>query len=143
MSFEVEADAYDRFMGRYSSLLAGPFADLAEIRFGQRVLDVGCGPGALTGELVVRVGAASVSAVDPSESFVAAARLRYPGVDVEQGAGGAASVRGRGLRCDPGATRRPLHVRPRGRDRGDEACHPERRNRGGVCRGISVAAVAR
>ena len=84
MSFEVEADAYDRFMGRYSSLLAGPFAGLADIRLGQRVLDVGCGPGALTGELVVRLGAASVSAVDPSESFVGAARLRYPGVDVEQ-----------------------------------------------------------
>jgi SAM-dependent methyltransferase len=83
MSFEVEADAYDRFMGRYSSLLAPPFADLADIDAGQNVLDVGCGPGALTGELVTRLGQASVSAVDPSESFVAAARLRYPEVNIE------------------------------------------------------------
>ena len=49
MSFEVEADAYDRFMGRYSIRLAPAFADFAGVASGQRVLDVGCGPGALTG----------------------------------------------------------------------------------------------
>ena len=48
------------------------------------MLDVGCGPGALTTELVSRVGAGGVSAVDPSASFVAAARERNPGVDVHQ-----------------------------------------------------------
>ena len=53
---------------------------------GQRVLDVGCGPGALTAELVSRVGAASVSAVEPSASFAAAARERLPGVEVRQAA---------------------------------------------------------
>ena len=51
---------------------------------GQRVLDVGCGPGALTAELVERVGARSVAAVDPSEPFVAAAAERNPGVRVER-----------------------------------------------------------
>jgi SAM-dependent methyltransferase len=85
-SFAVPADAYDRFMGRYSVLLAVPFADLAGIAAGQRVLDVGCGPGALTAELVDRVGASSVAAVDPSEPFVAAARARNTGVDVQQAA---------------------------------------------------------
>ena len=59
-------------------------ADLAGVAAGQRVLDVGCGPGALTAELVARLGAASVAAVDPSEPFVAAARERHPGVDVRQ-----------------------------------------------------------
>ena len=49
---------------------------------GQRVLDVGCGPGALTAELVSRVGADAVSAVEPSASFAAAVRERLPGVDV-------------------------------------------------------------
>jgi SAM-dependent methyltransferase len=85
MSFDVDAAAYDAFMGRYSVLLAPGFADLAEVSEGGRVLDVGCGPGALTGELVDRVGTSSVSAVDPSRSFVASARERYPGVEVQQG----------------------------------------------------------
>jgi len=84
MSFDVDAAAYDSFMGRYSVLLAPQFADLAEVSQGGRVLDVGCGPGALTGELVHRSGASSVSAVDPSPSFVASIRERYPGVDVQQ-----------------------------------------------------------
>src|SRR3954453_22968770 len=71
-------------MGRYSRSLAPGLADLAGVRAGQRVLDVGCGPGALTAELARRVGDGSVSALDPSEPFVAAARGRFPGVDVRQ-----------------------------------------------------------
>jgi SAM-dependent methyltransferase len=86
VSFSVPADAYDRFMGRYSRLLSPQFADVAGIAAGQRVLDVGCGPGALTAELVARVGPEAVSAVDPSEPFVAAARERNPDVDVQQAA---------------------------------------------------------
>ncbi len=82
MSFDVAADAYDRFMGRYSVLLSPQLADLAAVSAGERVLDVGCGPGALTAELVARVGAAAVAAIDPSEPFVAAATARYPGVDL-------------------------------------------------------------
>jgi ubiquinone/menaquinone biosynthesis C-methylase UbiE len=82
VSFDVAAEAYDRFMGRYSLLLSPQMADLAGVRGGQRVLDVGCGPGALTAELVTRVGPAAVAAVDPSEPFVAAARTRNPGVHV-------------------------------------------------------------
>lgn len=84
MSFDVPADAYDRFMGRYSVLLSPQMADLAGVRDGQRALDVGCGPGALTAELVARLGPAAVAAVDPSEPFVAAARARYPNVNVLQ-----------------------------------------------------------
>ena len=79
--FQVDADAYDRFMGRYSVVLAPRFADAAGIEAGQRVLDVGCGPGALTTELVERLGVEAVSAVDPSEPFVAAAERRLPGID--------------------------------------------------------------
>ncbi|HRC46908.1 MAG TPA: class I SAM-dependent methyltransferase [Ilumatobacteraceae bacterium] len=86
MSFRVGASSYDRFMGRYSVPLAPRFADLASVVAGQRVVDVGCGPGALTTELVVRVGAAAVAAVDPSESFVAAAQERHPTVEVHQAA---------------------------------------------------------
>ena len=82
MNFDVAADAYDRFMGRYSGFLSPQMADLAGVAAGQRALDVGCGPGALTGELVRRLGADAVTAVDPSEPFVEAARARHPGVTV-------------------------------------------------------------
>jgi SAM-dependent methyltransferase len=84
VSFDVAAEAYDGFMGRYSRLLSGQLADLASVRRGQRVLDVGCGTGALTGELVARLGPDGVAAIDPSEPFVAATRSRHPGVDVRQ-----------------------------------------------------------
>ncbi|MGZ4251221.1 MAG: class I SAM-dependent methyltransferase, partial [Solirubrobacteraceae bacterium] len=86
MSFSVAADDYDRFMGRYSIPLAQRFADFAGVASGVRVLDVGCGPGALTRELVGRLGPDAVSAVEPSESFVAAAKERLPGVAVQQAA---------------------------------------------------------
>ena len=86
MSFTVAADAYDRFMGRYSVPLAPLFADFAGVIGGQRVIDVGCGPGALTTHLVDLLGPPAVTAVDPSEPFVAAARKRHPGVTVEQAA---------------------------------------------------------
>jgi ubiquinone/menaquinone biosynthesis C-methylase UbiE len=59
-------------------------ADMAGVSAGQRVLDVGCGPGALTAELVGRLGVENVAAVDPSEPFVTAVAERYPGVDVRQ-----------------------------------------------------------
>jgi SAM-dependent methyltransferase len=84
VGFAVGADAYDRFMGRYSVPLAPQLADFAAVGAGQRVLDVGCGPGALTAELVRRLGPAAVSAVDPSEPFVEAARERHPGVSVQR-----------------------------------------------------------
>jgi len=84
VSFDVAADAYDRFMGSWSRLLAPQLVDLAGVQPGHRALDVGCGPGALTGELVDRLGSAAVTAVDPSAPFVAAARARLPGVDVRQ-----------------------------------------------------------
>jgi len=86
LSFNVSADAYLRFMGRYSEPLASQFADLAAVRQGQRVLDVGCGPGALTAELVSRLGPGGVSAVEPSAPFAAAARQRLPEVDIRQSA---------------------------------------------------------
>jgi SAM-dependent methyltransferase len=85
MTFDVGAAAYDSFMGRYSVLLAPQLADLAGVAGGQRALDVGCGTGMLTGELVGRLGAQSVAAVDPSPPFVAAARERFPEIEVRQG----------------------------------------------------------
>ena len=85
MTFEVAADAYDRFMGRFSEPLADEFIALAGLGAGHRALDVGCGPGALTRRLAALLGPAAVTAVDPSAPFVAAVRDRCPGVDVRRG----------------------------------------------------------
>jgi SAM-dependent methyltransferase len=94
VAFDLPADHYDRFMGRFSVRLAPLFLDRLGDRLGdalaprggaepgRRVLDVGCGPGALTTVLAERLGAEHVAAVDPSEPFVRAARDRLPGVDV-------------------------------------------------------------
>jgi len=84
-TFTVSGETYDRFMGRYSTKLAVPFADAAGVEPGQTVLDVGCGPGALTAELVRRLGAEHVAAVDPAPQFVDAVRERLPGVDAQVG----------------------------------------------------------
>jgi SAM-dependent methyltransferase len=84
VSFSAGAEEYDRFMGRYSAPLAPRFAEFAEIRPGQRVIDVGCGTGALVAELTGRVRPDDVWAVDPSERFVAAVRVRYPDVHVQR-----------------------------------------------------------
>ena len=55
VSFDVSAEAY-AVHGGVLRTAGGRFADLAGIRSGQRVLDVGCGPGALTAELASRAG---------------------------------------------------------------------------------------
>lgn len=81
----MSGNAYDAFMGRYSRPLASRFADFAGVSAGQQALDVGCGPGALTGELVQRLGFARVAACDPSEPFVVVCTERNPGVDVRPG----------------------------------------------------------
>jgi SAM-dependent methyltransferase len=92
MSFEVAAEAYGKFMGRFSEPLAATFADFAGIGSARRALDVGCGPGALTAELIRRFddGQAgeqrrAVTGIDPSKAFVEASRARFPGVDIRLG----------------------------------------------------------
>jgi ubiquinone/menaquinone biosynthesis C-methylase UbiE len=83
--FTAAVENYDRFMGRDAAGLAPKIAAAAGVRAGMRVLDVGCGPGGLTAELVARVGADAVAAIDPSPPFVRACRERNPGVDVREG----------------------------------------------------------
>jgi ubiquinone/menaquinone biosynthesis C-methylase UbiE len=82
--FSGSSDAYDRFMGRYSTQLAVAFADFAGVRAAQRVLDVGAGTGALTEELVRRVGEESLAAAEPSPDYAATLRTRFPRADVRE-----------------------------------------------------------
>jgi ubiquinone/menaquinone biosynthesis C-methylase UbiE len=86
VQFSAPAEHYDRFMGRYVPKLATALADAAGVEHGMRALDVGCGPGGLTHELVSRLGAEQVAAIDPSPQFAAANRERHPGADVRDGA---------------------------------------------------------
>ncbi len=95
--FAGSGDAYDRFMGRYSQLLAPLFADFCRVEEGQRLLDVGCGPGAFTAVAADRLGPEAVVAVDPSPSFVAACRERHPDVDVREGSAEALPVEDAGF----------------------------------------------
>jgi SAM-dependent methyltransferase len=85
-TFRVGGDAYDRHVGRYGAALARGLIARAGVEPGQRALDVGCGPGALSRALADVLGEENVAAVDPSEPFVEACRARVPGADVRLGA---------------------------------------------------------
>lgn len=84
-TFDASGSAYDAFMGRYSGSLAAEFASAAGVTRGMSALDLGCGPGALTGVLVDRLGAGAVSGCDPSGAFVAECARRHPAVEVREG----------------------------------------------------------
>lgn len=85
--FSGSSDAYDRFMGRYSTQLAAEFADFAGVAEPQRALDVGAGTGALTAELVKRLDEERVAAAEPSADYAAAIRQRFPRLDVREAPG--------------------------------------------------------
>ncbi|TCK20379.1 class I SAM-dependent methyltransferase [Pseudonocardia endophytica] len=85
MQFGAPAEKYDRYMGRFAVSLAPRLADAAGVIAGMSVVDVGCGPGALTDVLAERVGAGRVAAIDPAPQFAAACRDRNPGADVREG----------------------------------------------------------
>src|SRR5690242_17591831 len=101
-------------MGRYSEPLAVRFADLAGVRRGQRLLDVGCGPGALTAELVSRAGDRG-----PLTPFWRAVRELDPGADDESGLAGVrkghlAELFARAGLDQPQVTTLTVHVRQDG-----------------------------
>ncbi len=79
-AFFTSVSAYEHFMGRYARPLAEEFAKSVPLALGDSVLDIGCGPGALTSELVELVGAESVSAIDPSPAFLEYCANQYPGI---------------------------------------------------------------
>lgn len=83
MGFIVPPDAYTRFMGRYAAPLAEVFVAFTGVDAGDEVLDVGCGPGALTAHLLS--AGAEVAAIDPSPPFIDGIRQRFPAIDARLG----------------------------------------------------------
>ena len=68
------AEAYERFMGRWSRLVAPDFLAWLDISPGARWADVGCGTGALSAAVLGHTSPASVLGVDPSQGQVDEAR---------------------------------------------------------------------
>jgi ubiquinone/menaquinone biosynthesis C-methylase UbiE len=79
--FFTDGEAYERLMGRWSRLLAQLFLDWLNAPKNLTWLDVGCGNGAFTEELIARCAPAAVTAIDPSNDQLAYARTR-PGVRI-------------------------------------------------------------
>ena len=71
--------AYEYWLGRWSSRLAGVFLDFVEFPASGELLDVGCGTGALTFAMADRWPARSVIGVDIAAPFIAYARSRRSG----------------------------------------------------------------
>ncbi len=73
-----DAEAYDRFMGRWSRLVAPLLVEFADIPDAGRVLDVGSGTGSLAFEIAARKPRSTVVGIDPSKEYVAYAASRNP-----------------------------------------------------------------
>jgi SAM-dependent methyltransferase len=69
-------DAYELFIGRWSSLVAVEFLNWLDLPVGLRWVDVGCGTGALSAAILDSQDPTSVTGVEPSAAFVRAARQR-------------------------------------------------------------------
>ena len=68
--------AYERMMGAWSQLVGQVFLDWLSPATGQRWIDVGCGNGAFTEQLIQRCAPAEAQGIDPSEAQLAFARTR-------------------------------------------------------------------
>ena len=65
---------YERFMGRWSRLLAPAYIAFAGIKNGDRVLDVGTGTGSLAQTLETTMPESEIVGIDPSDGFIAYAQ---------------------------------------------------------------------
>jgi ubiquinone/menaquinone biosynthesis C-methylase UbiE len=77
----TDGQAYERLMGRWSRLVAEDFLKWVDAPGNLGWLDVGCGNGAFTEELIARCAPAAVTGVDPSDDQLAYARTR-PGAQM-------------------------------------------------------------
>jgi SAM-dependent methyltransferase len=69
-------DPYERYVGRWSRLVADEFLAWLNLPPSLRWLEVGCGTGALTAAISEKCRPARLIGIDPSEGFLAKARAR-------------------------------------------------------------------
>jgi ubiquinone/menaquinone biosynthesis C-methylase UbiE len=84
-----DAGNYEKLMGRWSRRLAPLFIEHAGIAAGENVLEIGCGTGSLTFALAEAAALDTLTAIDHSEIYLAAAQAknRDPRIHMEQGDG--------------------------------------------------------
>jgi SAM-dependent methyltransferase len=76
-----DAEAYERFMGRWSRLVAPRLVDFTGLPERGRMLDVGSGTGSLAFAIAERSKHARVLGIDPSQEYVSYAGSRNPFAD--------------------------------------------------------------
>ena len=74
----ADAEAYDRFMGRWSRWVAPRLVEFARLPGQGRLLDVGSGTGALAFAMAQRHHEARILGIDPSKQYIAYAVVRNP-----------------------------------------------------------------
>lgn len=73
----ANALGYEQLMGRWSVRLAPLYTDFARLRDGGRILDVGCGTGALINTIADKTRTSEIVGIDPAQSFIDYARTRF------------------------------------------------------------------
>ena len=78
----ADAVAYEHFMGRWSRLVAPLFVEFAQIKDGDRVLEIGSGTGSLALTIAASRPSCRVVGIDPSAQYVSYAESRKTGSNV-------------------------------------------------------------
>jgi trans-aconitate methyltransferase len=80
-------DAYERYVGRWSRIVAQEFIRWLNVQGNHSWLDVGCGTGALSQTILERTNPKNVKGIDRSEAFVETARshVNHPNIQFETG----------------------------------------------------------
>jgi ubiquinone/menaquinone biosynthesis C-methylase UbiE len=88
-----EAQAYERFMGRWSRRLAPLLVRFAGVHDGDTVLDVGSGTGALTAAVAKMAPSSHIVGIDPAASYVALVQSQHGSTRIHFEVGDAQQLR--------------------------------------------------
>ncbi|HUS96902.1 MAG TPA: class I SAM-dependent methyltransferase, partial [Hyphomicrobiaceae bacterium] len=85
----TDGEAYEMYVGRWSRRIGEKFLSWLDMPSGQNWLDLGCGTGALTSQILSDCSPKSIVGIEPSAGFLSLARenIRESGVKFLQGSG--------------------------------------------------------